>query len=712
MVNLIEIDVSGGIATVTLNDPNAAVNTVSTAWITEMTARINELKADDQVTGLIIASAKTGFMAGADLKFILDHATRLSPADAFAFSQSASHLFRSIETCGKPVVAALEGFALGGGYELALACTWRILADSSKATIGLPEVNVGLLPGAGGTQRLPRMIGVKAASEALLSGRTFLPAEALKLGMVDQVVPAGTVLNAARSWLGSRPTPTRPWDVKGFNLPESEGLLSHRNANFFSTASATLRAKYGDNYPAPIAILTCIFEGVQLPFDKSLRVESRHFARLLTHSVSRNIIRTMFVGKGLAEKGVRRPVGVPKALVSKLGVLGAGMMGNGIAYVAALAGIDVVLLDISREAAIRGKGYSEKLVAGDVAKGRLTPIQAEALLARISPTDDYAELAGTDLVIETVFEDRAIKGEVTGRAFGAIGNTTLFASNTSTLPISGLAEAFPRRADFIGMHFFSPVERMPLVELIMGTETGPEALARSLDFVAQIRKTPIVVNDSRGFYTSRVFLSFVHEGAELLRDGVAPALIENAARMSGMPVGPLAVSDEVTLDLPIKIERQARHEEADYDRPDSLDVLETMAETLHRSGRRSGGGYYDYPMTGKKRLWPGLTEHFPPSANQPAPDEVCRRLLYRQALETVRCLEEGVIAHAADADLGALLGWGFPIWTGGTLSLIETIGIGQFVKECDVLAERYGARFLPPPGLRAMAAFGRGFERG
>jgi 3-hydroxyacyl-CoA dehydrogenase/enoyl-CoA hydratase/3-hydroxybutyryl-CoA epimerase len=710
MGHYLRTEVEAGLLTITLDDPAASVNTVSPAWVDEMIAAFETAKADANVTGIIIASAKPGFMAGADLKFILAEGAAMTPAQAFAFSQKASAMHRLIETCGKPVVAAMTGFALGGGYELALACTHRILADDPGAVVGLPEVTVGLLPGSGGTQRLPRMIGVRKATDVLLTGESYPPAKALALGLVDLVTHGGAVIAAARAWLQTTPDPVRPWDKKDFSIAESAGLLSPAAVNFFPTETAKLLGKFGKNYPAPIAILTCVFEGVQAPFDKGLKVESRHFARLITDPVARNIIRTNFVNKGLAEKGARRPAGVPKSAVKRLGILGAGMMGAGVAYVAAKAGIDVVLLDVSLEAAEKGKAYSAKLLAKEVERGRTTKDSADALLARIKPTTAYSELAGVEFVIEAVFEETTIKADVTRKADAAMPADALFASNTSTLPISQLAEAFGRPEDFIGLHFFSPVDRMALVEVILGRKTRPEAIARALDFVAQIRKTPIVVNDGRGFYTSRVFQTFIHEGMELLREGVAPALIENAARQAGMPVGPLAVIDETTIELPLRIVRQSEQEDPEYRRPTSAEVMERMVDVLKRPGRKGGGGFYDYPDGGKKHLWPGLAAEFPRAAEQPNVDEVKTRLLYIQALETARCLEENVLTHPADGDLGAVLGWGFPTWTGGTLSLIETVGLPQFVAECDRLAQRYGNRFAPTPKLRDMAKTGKGFD--
>jgi 3-hydroxyacyl-CoA dehydrogenase/enoyl-CoA hydratase/3-hydroxybutyryl-CoA epimerase len=710
MSTYLKVESGDGLATILLDQPNSSVNSVSPPWVEEMIAVFQAFKADSNVRGIIVTSAKPGFMAGADLNFILEHAPGMSAEQAFDFSQRATFLHRLIETCGKPVVAAMPGFALGGGYELALASTYRILADDPRAVVGLPEVNVGLLPGSGGTQRLPRMIGVPKAADVLLEGKGYTAAEALALGLVDQVVPQDQLSHAARTWLSSNPNPVRPWDVKGFKINESNGLLQQSTASFFTLATAKLLAKYGRNYPAPISILTCIFEGIQVPIDRGLLIESRHFAKLLTETASRNIIRTTFVNKGRAKKGARRPPGMPTTSFKKIGVLGAGMMGAGIAYVAAKAGIDVLLLDSSPELAEAGKAYSVKRLARETKDGRTSEAHAAKVLSRIAPTASYADLGGAELVIEAVFEDSLIKADVIKKAEAATGQSLLLsASNTSTLPITKLAEAFGRPQDFIGLHFFSPVERMALVEVIMGRQTSPESLARALDFVAQIRKTPIVVNDGRGFYTSRVFQTFIHEGIQLLREGVSAALIENAARQAGMPVGPLAVTDEVSLELPIKIVRQAEIEDSTFRRPDSLQVLEKMIQ-LERSGRKSGRGFYDYPSDGgRKSLWRGLPDVFPHAKSQPDVEQVKKRLLYVQSLETVRCLEEGVLTHPADGDVGAVFGWGFPAWTGGTLSLIDTVGVGEFVVECDRLSRQVGQRFAPSQQLREMAVRGRGF---
>lgn len=706
----ISIEVGGdGVALLTLDNADESVNLVSEAWLDEMEQAIARLAADQAVSGVIVTSAKKSFMAGADLKLLVEAYGSYSKADAYAFSQRATKMHRAIETSGKPWVAALNGLALGGGFELALACSGRILIDDPKAVVGLPEVDVGLLPGSGGTQRLPRIAGVKVALDLLLSGRSVAPAEALKLKLVNAVAPAGELIAQARAWLATAPNPVRAWDVKGFQLPESVGLLNPQGAAMFSAATAGIAGKAGYNLPAPIAILSCVFEGVQLPFDRALSVESKYFAKLLTHPVARNIIRTSFISKAAAERGAGRPKDVPKSTVKTLGVLGAGMMGAGIAFVAAAAGIDVVLLDRDTATAEKGKAYSAKVLGKDIEKGRRSQEQADAILGRILPTGDFALLAGVDLIVEAVFEDIEIKAETTRKAEAVIPKTAVFASNTSTLPISALAEASARPDQFIGLHFFSPVDRMGLVEIILGKKTSPETLAKGLDFVAQLRKTPIIVNDSRGFYTSRVFQTFIHEGAAMLAEGVPPAVIENAAKSAGMPVGPLALLDELTFDLPLKIVDQAIAQEGDkYQIPAGVPTLRRMRDELGRAGRKSGGGFYDYPEGGQKALWSGLAEQFPPKAGYDA-EILKQRFLFAQAMETARCLEEGVLMTSQDADLGSIYGWGFPTWTGGTISYIDTLGLAEFVAAADRLAQAYGARFAPSAWLRDRAATGAGF---
>jgi 3-hydroxyacyl-CoA dehydrogenase/enoyl-CoA hydratase/3-hydroxybutyryl-CoA epimerase len=704
-----------GIATLTLDHQDASMNLVSEAWLSDMEAAIAQIAADPAIRGVILTSAKPAFMGGADLKWLCGGFDSRTRKDAFEFSQRATRMHRAIERSGKPWVAALNGLALGGGYELALACHCRILVDDGKAAVGLPEVNVGLLPGSGGTQRLPRMIGITPALDLLLSGRKVKGSEALELGLVDQLVAPDRLDSAARAWIDTAPDPVRSWDRKGYAAPGSRGLLDPDTASIFAAASARA-AKVGVNLPAPAAIVSCVFEGLQLPIDKALSVESKHFALLLTNPVSRNIIRTTFLSKAAAEKGARRPAGVAPFKAAKVGVLGAGMMGAGIALVSALAGAQVVLIDRDLATAEKGKAYSAKVLGREIEKGRRSRAAADEILARITPTVDFAGLDGCDLVIEAVFENTQIKNETTRKAEAVMPATAIYATNTSTLPISGLAQASSRPDRFIGLHFFSPVDRMGLVEIIMGRETSPETLAGALDFVAQLGKTPIVVNDSRGFYTSRVFQTLIHEGGAMLGEGVPPAVIENAARQAGMPVGPLALLDELAFDLPLRIVDQAIAEEGEgYQPPAGVRTLRRMRDEIGRKGRAGGGGFYDYPAGGKKRLWPGLAEHFPTKPGYD-PAELKQRFLYIQALETARCLEEGVLTTPQDADLGAVYGWGFPAWTGGTISYIDTIGLAEFVREADRLAQRHGPRFAPSPWLRERAERGESFyqdtERG
>jgi 3-hydroxyacyl-CoA dehydrogenase/enoyl-CoA hydratase/3-hydroxybutyryl-CoA epimerase len=702
---------SDGIAVLTLDNADESMNLVSPEFIEEFTAAVEQVASDETIKGAIITSGKPAFMAGADLKFLGAAFDKgMTTKDALAFRQGPSDMHRRMETCGKPFVAAINGLALGGGAELVLACHYRVIVDDPKALIGFPEVDVGLLPGSGGTQRLPRMIGVERALSMLLTGETVPPAEALARKIVDEVVPADKLLDAARAWLRGNPDPVRVWDKKGYAPPESFGLLDAKMGTLFAMQGPATAAKTYQNYPAPISIVSTVFEGVQLPFDSALRIEGKHFALLLAGPVARNIIRSTFLNKGKADRLSARPEGVPKSVVKKVGILGAGMMGAGIALVSAAAGIEVVLLDSTIEFAEKGKAYSTTVLKKDVERKRRSQEGVDAILARISPTTNYANLADVDLVIEAVFEDTAIKADVTRKAAAVIPSTTPFASNTSTLPISNLAEAFDRPSEFIGLHFFSPVDRMQLVEVILGKKTSEATLARALDFVGQIRKTPIVVHDSRGFYTSRVFQTFIHEGMALLQEGVAPAVIENAAKQAGMAVGPLAVTDEVTIELPMKIVRQAQEEIGpSFKLPVSYEVMRRMLEEFKRPGRKGGGGFYEYAPDGKKHLWPGLKEAFPVAAEQPDFAEVKKRLLYIQSLETARCLEEGVLTNPVDGDLGSILGWSFPTYTGGTLSLIDTVGLPEFVAECDKLARKYGERFVPSKWLREKAAASRGF---
>ena len=700
-----------GIATLSIDVPGRPMNVLTPEFQAELAEAVTAIVAETNIKGAIITSGKPGaFIAGADIKDMVNSFdVGISAKQGAEMSQRLSRLLRRLETCGKPFACAVNGLALGGGFEVALACHYRVLAQD--VSVGLPEVNIGLLPGAGGTQRLPRLIGIEKAGPILLGGQPLKATEALKLGLVHAVAPTAELAGLARRWLLENPKAVQPWDEKGYRIPGGAGPTASHAAVSFTMGTAVTAKNTQRNLPAPLAILSCLYEGTLLPIDTALKVESKYFGQLLAGPVARNLMRTLFVNKNAADKLARRPDGVPPGKVKKLGILGAGMMGSGIAYVSAGAGIEVVLLDSTQEMAAKGKQYSAALLQKALERGKTTQEKLEAHLARIKPTADYADLAACDLVIEAVFESRPVKAEVTQKADAVIARTATFASNTSTLPISGLAETFSRPADFIGLHFFSPVDKMPLVEVIMGRDTGPATLAKALDYVAQIRKTPIVVNDSPGFYTSRVFATYVQEGILMLEEGIMPALVENAARQAGMPVGPLAVSDEVTLELQLKVIEQnlADGQPPSQQLPRVLQVLRTMVRDLKRSGRRGGGGFYDYPADGKT-LWPALARHFPLAPQQPEAEEVRKRLLYIQALEAARCVETGVVTEPADADLGSVLGIGFPAWTGGTLSFIETLGLPAFVAECERLATQYGPRFQPSAWLKAKARSGQRFH--
>jgi len=706
----IELD-ADGIALLTIDVPGKPMNVMDPEFNREFAAAVADIRSNEAIKSVVITSAKDHFMAGADLKWLLGMLHDQRPAsEVFEQHFTVNRILRSLETCGKPVVAAINGTALGGGLEVCLACHYRVAARNPKARLGLPEVTVGLLPGGGGTQRLPRLIGLKPALELLTKGTHVTVEEALALGFVHELVEPGELIAAAKRWIREKGDPVQPWDKKGFKVPGGVGLDNPGNADLFMAATAMTAKATRGNYPAPQAILSALYEGTLVPLDASLRIESRYFTELVMDPVARNMVRTLFVNKQAADKLARRPQGVPQREVKKLGILGAGMMGAGIAYVSAAAGIETVLLDRTDDEVQRGKAHSAKLCEAGIAKGRTTREKSDALLGHIHPTTSYADLEGCDLVIEAVFEDRGIKDQVTKKAEAVILPDAVFASNTSTLPITGLATSFSRPDAFIGLHFFSPVDRMALLEIILGEKTSQQTLAWALDYAKQIRKTPIVVRDRRGFYTSRVFATYTNEGMALLKDGVKPALIENAALQAGMAVGPLTVADEVTIELIYKVDKAARGDLGDdYGAPSAIDVTHAMVEQQQRLGRRYGKGFYDYPADGRKQLWSGLGELYPVAAGQPSVEEVRKRILYIQALESARCLHEGVIMDPADADIGAILGWGFPTWTGGTLSLIETVGVAEFVAECERMADAYGPRFRPNDQLRQMAREGGRF---
>lgn len=703
---MINYEVDGdGIATITWDMPGRSMNVLSDASTAAFSDAIDKAIGDDNVKGVIVTSGKDSFIAGADLEMILGMTQ--GPKDAQTIMsgvQEMQGLMRRMEVSDKPFAAAINGTALGGGFEICLGCNYRVAADNPKAQIGLPEVKVGLLPGGGGTQRLPRIVGIQTALELMLEGKSLDPQKALQKGLVDKVVPPGELLAEAKRWLLEEPNAVQPWDGKKFKIPGG-GPNTPQGAQVLIAGNAMAHEKAGNNYPAIQAILSCVFEGLIVPIDTGLRIEARYFTSLILDPTAANMVRSLFINKGKADKLVRRPKGIPKSDPKKIGVLGAGMMGAGVAYVSAKAGIEVVLIDRTIEEAEKGKAYSEAILDKAIKRKKSTEEKKTQLLGLIKPSIDYADLAGCDLVVEAVFEDRSIKADVTAKAEAAIPESAVFGSNTSTLPITGLAEASIRPDQFIGIHYFSPVDKMPLVEIIRGEKTSDETLAKALDYVGKIRKTPIVVNDSRGFYTSRVFATYVTEGIAMLKEGVVPAMIENVGKACGMPVGPLALADEVSLGLMHHVMSQTRKDLGDaYQARPSDEVVETFVEKLGRAGKKDGKGFYDYPADAKKHLWPELGAHFPPADELADPEEIKKRFLYIQAIETARCMEENVVTDVEDADIGSIFGWGFAPYTGGVLSLIDTVGVDTFVKDCDRLAQKYGPRFSPPKLLRDMAA--------
>jgi 3-hydroxyacyl-CoA dehydrogenase/enoyl-CoA hydratase/3-hydroxybutyryl-CoA epimerase len=687
-----------GVATLTWDLPGRPVNLVNAESIASFDAAVRRAVDDPDAKGVVVASAKGDFIAGADLEFLLEER---DPAQGFAGVEAFHALTRLMETCGKPFVAAINGAALGGGLEVALACHARIASSAPGVRVGQPEVTLGLLPGGGGTQRLARLIGIVGSLPLLLEGKRLRAAEAKQLGIVDEIVAPDELLGAAKRWLLANPNATQPWDRKGFRVPGGE-VQSKVGAEAFAGGMAMLRKRTWGNYPATRAIMSCVYEGLQLPIEQGLRVEARYFVEIVRTPEAKAMIRTLFFSLNDANKLKSRPPGVPKARIEKVGVLGAGMMGAGIAHVTAENGARVVLIDREQSLAEQGRAHAERLLDEGVRKGRLSQADRDAILARIEATTSYEPLRDADLVIEAVFEDRAVKADVTRRAEAVIAERAVFATNTSTLPISGLASASRRPENFIGIHFFSPVEKMQLVEIIRGKQTSDEALALALDYVQKIRKTPIVVNDSRGFFTSRVFGTYLNEGLALLKEGVSPALIENAGRLAGMAVGPLAVADEVSLSLAHHILKQTRADlGGELVAGPADDVIERFATVLDRPGKKAGRGMYDYPADGKKHLWPGLAQLYPPRSPQPDVEEVKRRLLYVQTLEALRCFDEGVIEKKSEGDVGSVLGWGFPPFTGGVFSFVDYVGEREFFENSRLLAERYGPRFEPATSIAA-----------
>ncbi|MFK9007571.1 3-hydroxyacyl-CoA dehydrogenase NAD-binding domain-containing protein [Pseudomonas pergaminensis] len=703
-----------GIVVLTLDMPGQSANTMNSVYREAMAATVERLEAEkDSLAGVVITSAKKTFFAGGDLNELI----KVDKAHAKEFYDSVLVLkaqLRRLETLGKPVVAAINGAALGGGWEICLACHYRVALDDKSVQLGLPEVTLGLLPGGGGVVRMVRMLGLEKALPYLLEGKKVRPQQALQAGLVNELAAdRDELLAKSRAWILANPDAKQPWDNKAYQIPGGTPS-SPKVAQMLAIAPSILRSKTQGCFPAPEKILCAAVEGAQVDFDTAHLIETRYFTELVTGQVAKNMIGTFWFQLNEINAGSSRPQGFAPNVTRKVGVLGAGMMGAGIAYVSASAGIEVVLKDINLAAAEKGKAHSAALLDKKVSRGQLTAEQREITLARILPTASDDDLAGCDLIIEAVFEDRELKAKVSAAAQNVVGADAVIASNTSTLPISGLATAVPDQAKFIGLHFFSPVDKMPLVEIIKGSHTSDETLARGFDFVLQIKKTPIVVNDSRGFFTSRVFGTFTNEGIAMLGEGVAAPMIETEARKAGMPVGPLAVSDEVSLSLMSHIRQQTAKDlqaegKAVPTHPATA-VIDLLVNEYKRVGKAAGGGFYEYPSGGQKYLWPELKSRFERPDQRISPQDVRDRLLFIQAIETVRCVEEGVLMSTADANVGSIFGIGFAAWSGGALQFINQYGLNDFIARARYLAEQYGERFTPPALLLEKAAQGDVFR--
>ncbi len=687
-----------GIVTLTFDAPGAPVNTMTAEWRKAFAAAVGRLqKEKDSIAGVILCSAKKTFFAGAELKDLL----KITEADAprlFGEIEETKRHFRALDKLGKPVVAVLEGAALGGGWELALAAHCRLCLNDERVELGLPEATLGLLPGASGVTKTVRLLGLQAALPYLVEGKTMRPAEAGKLGLLQGLGGNREALyRMAREWIAKNPAPKQPWDEENYRMPGGTPA-SPQVSQLLTIAPAMLIEKTRGLYPAPEAIMAAAAEGASVDFDTALRIESRYLVKLAVGRVAKNLI-TLFFNRAAIRSGASRPKDVPKWKAAKVGILGAGMMGSGIAWANASRGVPCVLKDVSLAQAQKGRAVSEALAAK-----RNRPQIPDF----IKPTDSAEDLEGCDLIIEAVFEKRDVKSQATKEAEPHLAPGGFFASNTSTLPITGLAQASAKPENFIGLHFFSPVDKMQLVEIIKGKKTSPETLARAYDYVLQIGKIPIVVNDARGFYTSRTFGTFVAEGCSMLAEGIPAAVIENAGRLAGMPVGPLAVIDETSMSLSVAVMEQTRADlEADgkkYAPQPGQEVILRMVKEFKRPGRAAGGGFYEYPKEGRKFLWPELAKIFGKKNAKWDFEELKERLLYRQAIETARCLEEGVLEHVHDGNVGSIFGIGFPAWAGGALQYVNHVGTKKFVKRADELAKKVGPRFAPPKLLRELAA--------
>lgn len=712
-----------GVATITWDTIGKSMNVLTLQGLEDLSDMVDTGLADDAVKGIIITSGKKGsFAAGMDLNMISEATggENDNPAqEIFDRIMNMHKILRKIERAGmdpktnkggKPIAAAMPGTGLGIGLELPLACHRIFVADNPKAKIGLPEIQVGIFPGGGGTTRLVRKMGAMAASPLLLQGKLNNPKGAKAAGLIDEVVPAEDLLSAAKEWVlnATDADLLKPWDAKGYRMPGGE---PYHPAGFptYVGASAMVNGNTQGVYPAAKALMSAVYEGAMVPFDTALKIEARWFTNLLLNPSSTAMIRSLFINKEALEKGANRP-DVPPQTVKKVGIIGAGMMGAGIALVSAMAGIEVVLIDQKQESADAGLAYVETYLDKGIKRKKSTPEKKAAVMALITATTDYNALKGADLIVEAVFEDVGIKAEVTKRVEAVVGEDCIFATNTSTLPITELAKASARPEQFIGIHFFSPVERMLLVEIIKGKETGGRAVAKALDFVRQIRKTPIVVNDERFFYANRCIIPYINEGMRMVTEGVKPALIENAAKLVGMPLGPLQLVDETSIALGVKIAKATKAAMGDAYEETPVDDLLFMLADAGRLGRKDGAGFYTYDEKGKRvELWDGLAASYPVADEQPDVTEVQNRLLMAQVLEAVRALDEGVLEDIREGDVGAILGWGFAPWSGGPFSWLDILGADKAVEICDHLTETYGKRFSTPDLLREMAEKGETF---
>ena len=710
-----EID-GDGIGLLTWDMPGRSMNVITPQVMDELESIIDKVAAEPAIKGAVITSGKASFSGGADLAMLeaarVDYLRRAAAegeaqamAAFFAGIRRLSALYRKLETCGKPWAAAINGLCVGGAFELSLACHYRVMADVDSARVGLPEIRVGLFPGAGGTQRIARLMATPDALQMLLKGEQIGAKAAKARGLVHLVAPAGEIVGKAKEWIKAGGKGIAPWDDPNFRLPSGR-VQSASGMMIWPAANAIYRRETYDNYPAARALMQAVYDGLQLPIDLALEIESRAFTHVLGSKEAGAMIRSLFVSLGALNKGARRPAAIAPSVPKKIGIIGAGFMGASIAYVSARAGFAVVLIDRDQESADKGKAVSAKNIGDEIMKGRAKSAERDALLARIEATPDYAKLAGCDLVIEAVFEDRTVKAEAIRKAAAAIGETTILASNTSTLPITSLATYAARPEQFVGIHFFSPVDRMMLVELIRGKATSDAALATAFDYVQALRKTPIVVNDSRGFFANRCVIAYLREGHLMLAEGVPPPMIENVAKMAGMPIGPLALTDEVAIDLAWKV-LQATKQDLGAAAVDPVQerLLHQMVEVHGRFGRKNAKGFYDYPEKGAKKLWPGLADL---QATKLDPDgldvhELKQRFLVIQALEAARTVEEGVIGDPREADVGSILGFGFAPFTGGTLSYIDGMGTARFALLCDRLAKQHGSRFAPSNLILDMA---------